>query len=107
MKSHVEVNEHNYLFYLRKNVRHYEEYSNSSHEGTNTGLKYCAGAVVPLQHFDDSLTKLCNQATMKAEMRDQTFAKEVSYNKTWSKLKCAGKLNTLCVSILEGKLQDC
>ena len=40
VRGHVEVHEHNYVFYLRKDIRHYEENSNSCHEGTNGGLKY-------------------------------------------------------------------
>ena len=60
LRGHVKVHEHNYVFYLRKEIRHYEEYSNSSHEGTNGGLKYCAGAVIPMNKFDKSVTKLCN-----------------------------------------------
>ena len=39
VKCHVEVHEHNYLFYLRINVCHFDEYSNSDQEGTNCGLK--------------------------------------------------------------------
>ena len=107
LRGHVEVHEHNYVFYLRKDICHYEEYSNSNHEGTNGGLKYCAGAVIPMNKFDKSVTKLCNQAARKGKMRNQAFAKEVSHNKTWSKLECAGKLNTLCVSILEGNISNC
>ena len=40
-------------------------------------------------------------------MRLQSTAKEVTYSKTWSKLKCADKLCTLCVSVLEQNLQNC
>ena len=82
VRGHVEVHEHNYVFYLRKDIRHYEENSNSCHEGTNGGLKYCAGAVLPMNKFDKSVTKLCNQATRKGKMRNQAFTKEVSHNKT-------------------------
>ena len=60
-----------------------------------------------MNKFNKSLTKLCNQATRKGEMRNLAFTKKVSHNKTWSKLKCAGKLNTLCVSILEGNISNC
>ena len=96
-----------YKFYFKIDICHYERYSNSSHQDTNKGLKHFSGALVPLNKFDKSLTKLCNQATRRCELRNQAFAKEVSHNKTWSKLKCAGKLNTLCVSILEGNISNC
>ena len=101
------MHEHNYLFYLRINVRHFDEYSNSGQEGTNCGLKKCAGAVVPLNKFDVSLTKLCNQATRKAAIRGQSTAKEFFQRNLWSKIKCAGKLHTLCVSILSQHLSIC
>ena len=101
------MHEHNYLFYLRINVRHFDEYSNSGQEGTNCGLKKCAGAVVPLNKFDVSLTKLCNQATRKAAIRGQSTTKGFLQRKLWSKLKCAGKLHTLCVSILSQHLSIC
>ena len=60
VRGHVEVHEHNYVFYLRKDIWHYEENLDSCHEGTNGGLKNCAGAVVPMNKFDKSVTKLCN-----------------------------------------------
>ena len=53
------------------------------------------------------MTKLCDQAVRKGEMMNQGVARKVSHNKTWSKLECAGKLNTLCVSILEGNISNC
>ena len=101
VQGHVEVHEHNYSFYLRIDLRHFDEYINSSHEVINSGLKNCAGAVVPVNTVDIKLTKFCNQATRKAEMRLQSTAKEVTCSKTWSKLKCAGKLCTLCISVSE------
>ena len=60
VKGHVKGHEHTYMFYLRIDIHHYEEYSNSSHEGTNAGFKHCAGTVVPMNKFNKSLTKLCN-----------------------------------------------
>ena len=36
----IEPHESNFCFYLRLNLRHFDEYTNSIHEGTNRGLKY-------------------------------------------------------------------
>jgi len=38
-----------------------ETYTNSIHEGTNTVLIFYAGAVVPVNTFDITLTSLPNQ----------------------------------------------
>ena len=39
INAHIEPHESNFGFYLRLNLRHYDEYTNSIHEGTNCGLK--------------------------------------------------------------------
>ena len=83
VQGHVEVNEYNYVFYLRIELHHFDGHTNSSHEGTTTGLKFCAGAVVPVNNFDIKITKLCSQATRKTEMRIQITEKEVAYSKAW------------------------
>ena len=36
VKGHVEVHEHNYLFYLKIDLHHFDEYKKNSHEGTNS-----------------------------------------------------------------------
>ena len=51
--------------------------------------------MVPVNTSDITLTRLCNQVTRKDEMINQSTTKEVTHSKTWSKLKCAGKLCTL------------
>ena len=38
--NHMEPHESHFCFYLRLNLKHYEEYSNSIREGTNCALKY-------------------------------------------------------------------
>ena len=40
VQGHVKVHEHNYVLYLRINLCHFDEYTNSSHEGTNNGLNF-------------------------------------------------------------------
>ena len=39
MTNHIEPDESQLCFYLRCNLKHYEEYTNSIHEGTNHALK--------------------------------------------------------------------
>ena len=54
-RQNVETHEMNYCFYKRNNMRHYEEYTNSCHEGTNKGIKYNSAPVLP----GHSLAKSC------------------------------------------------
>ena len=37
--KHIEPHETHFCFYLRLNLRHFEEYTNSIHEGTNRGFE--------------------------------------------------------------------
>lgn len=43
----VENLESNFCFWKRSRVRHYDEYTNSIHEGTNYSPKHRSDAVVP------------------------------------------------------------
>ena len=45
--NHIEPHDSHFSLYLRYNLRHFEEYTNSIHEGTNRGLKYNATHVGP------------------------------------------------------------
>ena len=37
--GYVEPHENHFCFFNRTDIRHFDEYSNSAHEGTNNGLK--------------------------------------------------------------------
>ena len=39
VKGHVKVHEHDYAFYFKIDLHHFDEYTNSSHEGKNSGPK--------------------------------------------------------------------
>ena len=48
--KHIEPHESNFYFYLRSNLRHFDEYTNSIYEGKNCGLKFNTAPVGPRQN---------------------------------------------------------
>ena len=59
--ENIEPNEADYVYYLRKKVCHFAEYSNSAHEGTYHGLKYSSDAINPSHLLDVSTERLSFQ----------------------------------------------
>ena len=49
------------FFNIRIDVRHFSEYSNSTHEGTNHGLKYAADGAKPNNLIDKASERLSFQ----------------------------------------------
>ena len=47
LKKYIETHETNFLFSLRKHIRHYVKYSNTILEGYNDTLKYHSSSVTP------------------------------------------------------------
>ena len=60
--NHVDPHESHFSFYLRYNLKHYDLYSNSIHEGTNCALKYNSAPVDPSANIEKSLAIMCNNA---------------------------------------------
>ena len=98
---HVIVHEDHYVFYKRKSIRHFDEKDNCCHEGTNNGSKSCAGKVTPNIHVDKSCIRLCNQAQRNTELHNQILGREFIGHKHWSTLRCADKLISRGVGLLE------
>ena len=48
-----------FYFYLRLDLRHFEEYTNSIHEGTNRGLKYNSAPVGPSTNIEKAWAIMC------------------------------------------------
>ena len=53
--KHIEPHESNFCFYQRFNLRHFDEYTNSIHEGTNCGLKYNSAPVDPSTEIEKAI----------------------------------------------------
>ena len=50
--NHIEPHESHFCFYLKLNLRHFEEYANSIHEGTNKGFKHNSTLVGPSANIE-------------------------------------------------------
>ena len=59
LRKYIDPHESKFLFYLRKHVRHYAEYSNSVHKGTNNAIKYSSTPVKPSSLLRYSFQPVC------------------------------------------------
>ena len=83
-------------------MRHFDEYSNSLHEGS---LKKCAGKVLPQFHLHKSIARLYNQADHNSAIHNHKFSIEVNSTKQWSTLPCTNKLVSHGVGLLDHQLE--
>ena len=60
--THIEPHETQFCFYFRWNLRHFEEYTNSIHEGTKKGLKYDSALVGSSANIEKALTIMCTSS---------------------------------------------
>jgi len=90
-----------YCFYLRKNSRHFDEYSNSSHEGTNNAMKNCSSPVKPSHNLEKSMTILSKQGERSVAKKKRLYNNSNDRHKVFSSLKCTDKLTPIAAEILE------
>ena len=105
-RKNVETHEAHYLFYQRKHLRHYEEYSNSSHEGTNKGLKYCASPVTPNTRMDNSCAILSKQGVRSITSKKNFMTKQFRSTKPHTKLGCSNSLVEKCECALQHSIDS-
>ena len=77
IRDHIEPYEQIFVCYQKKGIRHFYEYSNSAHEGTNNGLKHCCGDVEPSHLIEDSSERLSFQGIQFYVMYIKTIAQRV------------------------------
>ena len=94
IRVHVEPLEEYFCFYDRRNIRHFDEYSNSCHEGTNNAVKYGSNAINPTYRLDHAAERLCNYANKKYTMSMQNVLSQEQSTPLWLPLKCAPDLVT-------------
>ena len=99
----ITSHEEYYLFYKRKYVRHFDEYSNSCLEGVNSGIKRCATAVNPSMGLDKSMSVLSKTGERKRKDNDRLATQDVLKQGTSSALKCAKFLLERGLSFLDNK----
>ena len=98
--KHIEPHETYFCFYLRLNLRSFEEYTNSIHEGTNRGLKYNSAPVGPSTNIEKALAIMCNNAERSVTKKKKIASKDFRGSKMYSQLKCSNKIVPIADSIL-------
>ena len=98
--KHIKPHETHFCFYLRLNLRHFEEYTNSIHEGTNRGLKYNSASLGPSTNSERALASMCNKIEISGTKKKKIASKDFRGSKVYSKLKCSNKLEPIADSIL-------
>ena len=92
IRDNVEPLETFLCFYRRRDIRHYDTYTNSPHEGTNNGLKAGAAPVMPQHSLDRSASILNHNAQIKATSSSILSANAVSSKSLWSSLPTSQRL---------------
>lgn len=72
----MEPLESNYCYWRRSKVRHYDEYSNSIHEGTSNALKHRPGDVRPRLSLKNAVSKI----SYFADIDDSRKKSRVAYD---------------------------
>ena len=67
IRDNIEPHQDQYVYFKRKHIRHYGEYSNSAHKGTNHGLKVSSDGVKPSHLLDKASERLSFQGERKYE----------------------------------------
>ena len=98
--KHIEPHESNFCFYLRLNLRHFDEYTNSIHEGTNHGLEYNTAPVGASTKIEKAMAFICNNAKRNGKRKSRVVSIDFRGIKVYSKLQCANKLVPIGESIL-------
>ena len=98
--ENMEPQENNFCFYHRFHIRHYGTYTNSSHEGSNNGLKSGASPVLPQYYLDRSATVFSNNYEICVAIVDIEGSQDSTNHNIWSNLPTSAYLNKLVESLL-------
>ena len=77
----IKPNEIHICFYLRLNIRHFEEYTNSSNEGTNRDFKYNSAPVGPRTNIEKALAIMCNNSKRTGTKKKNIASKDFRASK--------------------------
>ena len=97
------IHQEKFLFCRRKSIHHFDEYTNSKHEGANLGLKYNAAPVGPSHRLDSSTAILTSNAKRKSDHRDRKNSKQLLSTKPACILPCGKKLIDRGASLLSNE----
>jgi len=80
------------VFYLRKYLRHFDEYINSLHEGTNNALCHSAVPIGPTMNIKNTRCVMNSNAERTAVKKRIFNSVQFLAIKLYSELKCAQSL---------------
>lgn len=100
--GHVFIYDDCFAFYKRMSIRCYNESTNSSHEGTNLGLKSHHAAIQPgsSEAYNSSLMKL--QSDMKTNEMERMASTRLEAQPLWCQLPTAGQVTEFCHELVVG-----
>ena len=101
VRNHVEPNEQNYCFYLRKWKWHFDEFCNSLHKVTNNGIRHSWAGVGPSTSIENSLVVLNQNAIKEIEKKPVRNARNLYGVKLYATLNCADYLVPMGYSIIK------
>ena len=84
VRCYIEPHEAKFVFYEKVGLRHFDEYSNSCHEGTNKGLKFDANKVGPSLLLDNSAQRVTQQGKVRYEQFCIDATRQVTKSQVWS-----------------------
>ena len=74
IKNHIELHDDRFLFCLRRNVKHFGEYSNVILEGCFGGVKHHSSSPTPSTRLDNSFTIISNNSDLKNFENDKKIS---------------------------------
>jgi len=102
IREHVVPYEQNSCFFHRISIRHYDECTNSSIEGSFGGMKYSSMPVNPQHSVSRSACILSLSSEIKNTFREQKNGCEAEITRLW----CVHKIGSKCSHLGAGLLQE-
>ena len=100
VRKYVLCHESWFAFHKRLGVRHFENYTNTPHEGTMNALKYCSSPALPSYSLLQSHQVLTFQDEKKQVIMEKESMVEFLKKKVWSSTATSKYVTTIAESIL-------
>jgi len=98
--NYVLIYEDSYVFFRRKSIRHFNEYTNCAHEGTNHGTKSHAAQLLPSHTIFQAAKTMVFQSAIKCKELFVQAEKNMQHQKLWTNTPTAAHLTILGESIV-------
>ena len=87
-------------------IRGFDSYSNTPHEGTNNWMKHCAQPVTPNCTIDNAAYIRCEQGKLGCREREKLLGMHINRYALWSDLSCANDITRLCLALITKELDN-